>query len=71
MENQFPVNDLLRIQPDWVADPVPPWFFDRFKLGKESLTEMAVLCVENQRGMHQHQIEICNKAIEAIKRAKQ
>jgi hypothetical protein len=68
MANAFQLNDLLRFDPDWVKDPVPPWVLQ--VLDKALLRDLAVISLEHRRA----QADLDNRAIEGaiavLKKAK-
>lgn len=62
------INDLLKFNPDWVKDPVPPWLFE--VLDKNILRDLAIVSLEHSRNVQELNIKSIDRAMEVIRKAK-
>lgn len=68
MPNALQLNDLLRFDPDWVKDPVPPWLFP--VLDRAILRDLAVISLEHTRAASELNNRAIEQAIGVLKKAK-
>lgn len=68
MANKLQINELLRFNPDWVKDPVPPWLFEI--LDKNILRDLAVISLEHTKAVQELNIKSIDRAIASIQKAK-
>ncbi|HEX9927632.1 MAG TPA: hypothetical protein VGB02_03700 [Pyrinomonadaceae bacterium] len=68
MPREAQITELLKWDPDWVADPVPPWLL--IGLDKAILRELALISLERQKAIQEVNIRTIDRATEVIKRAK-
>jgi hypothetical protein len=62
------LNDLLRFDPDWFTDPVPPWVLQ--VLDKAVLRDLAVISLEHRRAAADLNNRALDQAISVLKKAK-
>jgi hypothetical protein len=68
MANGIRLNDVLRFDPGWAKDPVPPWLFEAFD--KAVLKQLALVSLESTLEIQQINIRSTERAIEIINKAK-
>jgi hypothetical protein len=68
MANTPQLHELLRFNPDWVKDPVPPWLFQ--VLDKALLRDLAVISLEHSRALQELNTRAIDQAITVLKKAK-
>lgn len=68
MAKALQINELLRFNPDWVKDPVPPWFIEI--LDKAILRDLAVISLEHSRAVQELNIKAIDGAISTLRKAK-
>ncbi|HKN87963.1 MAG TPA: hypothetical protein VJV04_13965 [Nitrospiraceae bacterium] len=69
MSNGPQLQDVLRFDPDWVKDPVPPWI--RNFLDKAVLKELAIIQLEYQKSLLEMQAKVTERALGAIRQHKE
>jgi hypothetical protein len=68
MPTEFRIADLLKFNPDWVKDPVPPFLFEI--LDKAVLRDLALVSLEHSKTVHEANIRAIEAATTIIKKAK-
>ncbi len=74
MPNKLQINDrlqiheLLRFDPGWAKDPVPPWVFEI--LDRNILRELAVISLEHTKAVQELNIKSIDKAIASLQKVK-
>jgi hypothetical protein len=68
MANASQLNELLRFDPDWFTDPVPPWVLQ--VLDKALLRDLAVISLEHRRAAADLNNRAIDGAIAVLKKAK-
>jgi hypothetical protein len=58
------VAELLRFDPDWVTDPVPPWLLQY--LNRSQLVQVAKIRQQLHINVLEHQLEAAQKSLEVI-----
>ena len=62
------LHDVLRFDPDWIKDPVPPWI--RNFLDKAVLRELAIIELEYQKNLLEMQAKVTDRALAVIRQSK-
>lgn len=68
MANGSQINELLRFDPDWFTDPVPPWILQ--VLDRAVLRDLAVIGLEHRRAAADLNNRALDQAIAVLKKAK-
>ena len=68
MTSGFQINDLLKFNPDWVKDEVPPWLL--VALDKTVLRDLALVSLERSRATAQLDLKAIESAMAIIQKAK-
>jgi hypothetical protein len=62
------LNELLRFNPEWFSDPVPPWIFDA--LDKAVLRDLALVSLERSKSIQEINIKAIDSAVAVLRKAK-
>ena len=68
MAEKQDLHEMLRFDPGWVFDPVPPWVFE--VLDKGVLRELAVVSIDLRQKVLHSELEALDKARDLIQKSR-